>query len=159
MEIKSGNIESSILVMHEVAKWLIDKNESLWKINDLTKEVLLCNNLTEDNFYTGWECEKPIASMILQWHDPELWPNIKPFESGFIHKLCVSREYAGKEISREMILFAELECKNRGIKILRLDCAGDRQKLCNFYESYGFIKVDRKNIGIYDIAFYEKNIV
>ena len=98
MEIRKGDIESSILLMNEVAKWLIDKGEPLWETNDLRKEILLKDNLTEDNFYVGWKYGKPIASMILQWHDPKLWPNIKPFESGFIHKLCVSRDYASKGI-------------------------------------------------------------
>ena len=57
-----------------------------------------------------------------------------------------------------MILFAELECKNKGINILRMDCAGDRPKLCNFYETNGFIKIDRQRIGIYDITYFEKSL-
>ena len=156
MKIKNGDIESAILIMNEVAQWLKDKDQALWEISDLTKENLLKGNITSDNFYTYWKNEKPIAAMILQWSEPLLWPKIKPFESGFIKKLCVSREYAGKGISGKMITFAENECKNKGIKTLRLDCAGDRPKLCNIYESLGFIKIDRKIIGKYDIAFYEK---
>jgi len=158
MIVKNGDVEAAILIMKEVAKWLIIKGEPIWEITNLTKEKLLGTNLSENNFYTAWEYGKPIAAMILQWYDPEFWPNIGPFESGFIHKLCVSREYAGKGISTEMIFFAELECKNKDIKKLRLDCDANRHKLCSFYENYGFKEIDRRKIGIYNIAFYEKNI-
>lgn len=156
--VKNGDIESAILIMKEVAKWLTNKGEPIWEINNLTKEKLLGASLSGNNFYTAWENSKPIAAMILQWHDPEFWPNIRPFESGFIHKLCVCREYAGKGISTKMILFAETECKIKGIKKLRLDCDGNRPKLCSFYETHGFKQIDRKMIGIYDVVFYEKNI-
>ena len=154
--IKNGDIESAILILKEVAKCLIDKGQSLWEIDSLTKEKLLNNNILAENIYTYWENEKPIAAMILQWYDPVFWSEIKPNESGFIHKLCVSREYAGKGISGKMIKFAENECKNKGIKTLRLDCAGDRIKLCNLYESLGFKQINRKMMGNYDVAFYEK---
>jgi GNAT superfamily N-acetyltransferase len=158
MNIKNGDVESAILVMNEAAKWLIDQGQILWEIENLTKDKLLDNNITADNFYTCWENKKPIAAMILQWYEPVLWSEVKPFESGFIKKLCVSRGYAGKGISGKMIMFAENECKNRSINILRLDCAGDRPKLCKIYETLGFNKIKREIIGKYDIAFYEKRI-
>ena len=143
--------------MREAAKWLIDKGQTLWEIDSLTKEDLL-KNISAENIYTYWENEKPAAAMILQWYDPIFWSEIKPNESGFIHKLCVSREYAGKGVSGKMIKFAEKECKNKGIKKLRLDCAGDRIKLCDLYESSGFKQISRKMVGNYDVAFYEKDI-
>lgn len=57
-----------------------------------------------------------------------------------------------------MIKFAEAECVTIGIGYLRLDCAGDRAKLCKFYESIGFLQVDRKMIGKFDITFYVKKL-
>ena len=156
--IENGNIDSSLLIMLEVAKWLTEKGEPLWKIEDLTKEKLLEDNITSDNFYTCWENDEPIATMILQWHYPKFWKNIRSGETGFIRKLCVSRKYAGKGISYKMMEFAENECKRKNINYLRLDCAGDRQKLCKFYESLGYTQINKKIIGEYNIAFYEKYI-
>jgi GNAT superfamily N-acetyltransferase len=157
MFIKNGDVDHAIIIMREAAEWLISSGKLLWKIEDLTKEKIL-NGITEENVYVGWKNNLPIAAMILQWHDPFFWKNVKPFESGFIHKLSVKREYAGKGYSKEMVKFAESECKKRGIFLLRLDCAGDRPKLCNFYESLGFVQINRKMMGIFDMAFYEKKL-
>jgi len=155
--ITSGDIDNAVLVIREAAKWMIEIGKSLWEMEDLTKEKLL-KGLTKDNFYTGYVNNKPAAAMLLIWHDPFFWPDIKLNESGFIHKLSVSREFAGKGYAEEMIKFAEAECKYKNINFLRLDCAGDRAKLRKFYESLGFVQVNRKMMGNFDVAFYQKEL-
>ena len=155
MRFSNKNLDDALRLMEEAAFWLKELGMPLWEIDDFKKEnILKLNN--EDDFYVCYENEIPIAAMILKWHDPCFWENIKPFESGFIHKLSVSRKYAGKGYSKQMIKFAENECKRRGIKYLRLDCSADREKLIQLYEAYGFKKVDRRMLGKYDVAFFEK---
>jgi len=51
--IKNGDIESAILIMKEVAKWLIDKGQPLWKIDSLTKEKLI-NKKMIGNYYIAF---------------------------------------------------------------------------------------------------------
>jgi len=155
--ISSGDIDNALLVIREAAKWLIDIGKPLWKLEDLTNEKLL-KEITKENVYVGYVNNRPAAAMLLIWHDPVFWENIKPFESGFIHKLSVSREFAGKGYAEEMIKFAEAKCKCNNINFLRLDCAGDRAHLCKFYESLGFVQVNRKMMGNFDVAFYEKKL-
>ena len=159
MIIKNTDINIALEIMREAALWLIDKNEPLWRLEDLTSEKIM-KGISEENVYVGFEDNLPVAAMILQWHDPSFWEKIKPFESGFIHKICVRRKYAGKGYAKEMLAFAEAECKKRKIGFLRLDCAGDRPKLCDFYESLGFKQVQRRLVGpnAYDLAFYEKKL-
>ena len=157
MEIKNTQVETAIEIMQEAAKWLIQIDKPLWRLDDLTADKLL-KEISREDFYVGWENDQSIAAMILQWQDPLFWKDVKPFESGFIHKLSVRRAFAGKGFSKEMIIFAESECIKRNIHFLRLDCAGDRPKLCGFYESLGFKQVQRKMVGKFDVAFYEKRI-
>lgn len=57
-----------------------------------------------------------------------------------------------------MIEQAIKECKKRNIVFLKLDCDASREKLCSFYEKFGFTQVDRKMMGIFDVAFYEYKI-
>ena len=160
MIIKNSNINIAIDIMREAAQWLIDKGERMWRLEDLTAEKIM-NGISEENVYVGFEDSLPIAAMILQWQDTIFWEQIKPFESGFIHKLCVKRKYAGKGYAKEMLAFAEAECRKRKIGFLRLDTAGDRPKLCSFYESLGFKQVQRRLVGpnASDMAFYEKKIL
>lgn len=157
MKIKKGQINDAILIMKEAAQWLIDINEPLWEIDDFDKKKIT-NGLTEENFVVGYINDGPAAAMILQWEDKFFWPNINKNQSGFIHKLSVKRKFAGQDLAKKLINYAEKECKNKNINYLRLDCAGDRPKLCSFYEKNGFYKVDRRMVGIYDVAFYEKKI-
>ncbi len=63
---------------------------------------------------------------------------------------------------KEMVIFAESECLKRNVFFLRLDCAGERSKLREFYESLGFEQAQRKMVNKYDVAFMKreyKNIV
>lgn len=144
--------DEAISIMREAAQWLIETGKPLWAIENLTKDKLVKG---QEDFLVGWIGNESAASMILQWHDSFFWPNAKENESGFIHKLSVRRKFAGSGISEKMIKFAIDECKKRKISYLRLDCAGDREKLCSYYERIGFKQVAHKMIGKYDVALYE----
>lgn len=153
-KILSGQVDIALHIIREVAQTCIDHHMSMWALDELTKDKLL-KNLTADNFYIGMIGNDNATAMILQWHDPIFWPHLNENESGFVHKLCIRRKYAGMHLSKEMIDFAITECKKRGLKYLRLDTAGNIKKLCNIYESMGFVKVGQKVIADRDYALYE----
>ena len=150
----TGDIDEAVDVMREAAGWLIDSGVPLWKLEDLTKENLLKENSAEE-FYIFRVNDESAGAMILKWHDPFFWPNAETGESGYIHKLSVRRKYAGKGVSIKMIDQAIEECRKRKAAYLKLDCDPGRRKLCDFYANLGFIRVDRRMIGPFDIAFYE----
>jgi ribosomal protein S18 acetylase RimI-like enzyme len=153
-EVLSGEIDDAILIMNEVAKWCIESDLNMWKLEVLTREKLI-KNITEENFCIGKINGEAAASMILQWYDPYFWPNLKENESGFIHKLCVRRKFAGMNLSKKMIDYAMNECRKKGISYLRLDTDGDNSKLCELYEGLGFIKVDTRKLRLKNYALYE----
>jgi len=155
--IYEGEVDNAICIMREVAKWCEVTGKNMWKVDDLTK-VKLMKDLSKENFYVGKIGNIVTSSMILQWHDQLFWPEAKHNVSGYIHKLCVKREYSGIGLSKLMIAHAIEECKKKGIYTLRLDTGWNRQKLCAFYESLGFIKVGRKTIAERDYALYEMKI-
>lgn len=153
-----GEVDNAITVLREVAGWCEDTGKNMWRIDTLTKEILM-KGLSEDNFYVGKVGNDIVSSMILQWHDPIFWPEIKQNEAGFIHKLCVKSEHSGMGIAKLMIEHAIAECKRKGIRTLRLDTGWDRQKLHALYERIGFRKAGKKTIGEMDYALYEMDIV
>jgi hypothetical protein len=67
----------------------------------------------------------------------------------------VRRRFAGTGAVEQLIAWAREEAMLRGRRYLRLDCAGDRPKLCSIYEHMGFQQVDRRMLGVFDVAFYE----
>lgn len=155
MIIKEREIEDAIIVIQNVTNWLININQPLWKIEDITNEKLLCG-LSEDNIIVGYINDEPATAMILQWVDKQFWPDIKENTSGFIHKLSVKRKFKGLHLGNQMIKYAEKKCTDKNINYLRLDCDGDRPKLCSFYEANGFNQIKKKKIGIYEVALYKK---
>jgi ribosomal protein S18 acetylase RimI-like enzyme len=150
----SGDVNSAIAIMREVAQWCEKTGKNMWKLDELVKEKLM-KGLTPQNFYIGKIKGKEVSSMILQWYDSIFWPDVKENESGFIHKLCVKREYAGQGISRKMVMYARDECKRRGIRYLRLDTGWNRTKLCTHYEGLGFKKVGKRVVNNKEYALYE----
>lgn len=155
--IYKGDVEKAVSIMREVAKWCELTGKNMWRVDDLIRENLM-KGLTEDNFYVGKVGSSDASSMIIQWYDPLFWPEVRQNESGFIHKLCVKREYSGRGISRLMIDYAVEECRRKGLYTLRLDTGWNRQKLCELYENMGFVKVGRKTIKDMDYALYEMKI-
>jgi GNAT superfamily N-acetyltransferase len=156
--VNKGEVDNAITILREVAKWCEATEKNMWKVDALTKDILM-EGLSEDNFYVGKVGKNIVSSMILQWYDPLFWPEIKQNESGFIHKLCVKREYSGLGVSKLMIEHAIEECKSKGVYTLRLDTGWDREKLCYLYESIGFNKIGKRTIGETDYALYEMKVL
>jgi GNAT superfamily N-acetyltransferase len=156
MEITQGNISLAIEIMREAAAWLIETGKPLWRLEDITEQKILAG-ITKDDIYVGWVADEAASAMILQWSDPFFWTQAKD-DSGYIHKLVVRRRFAGMDVSRQMAEWAKQEAQRRGKEYLRLDCAGDRPKLCSFYEGLGFQQVDRRMVGVFDEAFYEMRL-
>jgi GNAT superfamily N-acetyltransferase len=153
MKITQGDTPIAIEIMREAAAWLMETGRPLWRLEDITEHKILAG-ITKHDVYVGWIADEAAAAMILQWSDPFFWPQSKD-NSGFIHKLAVRRRFAGTNVSRQMVEWAKQETRRRGKGYLRLDCAGNRPKLCSFYENLGFRQIDRRMVGNFDEAFYE----
>jgi ribosomal protein S18 acetylase RimI-like enzyme len=135
-------VEEAIKMMKEVASWGRSVGFNVWKDEALTREKLL-KYANEDEFYIGQVSGDNASCMILQWEDTFFWPNAKKYEAGYVHKLCVRRDYANQGLSAKMVEFAIEECKKRNINYLRLDTGWSNTKLCNLYKSLGFEIVDK----------------
>ena len=136
-KVLNGEVETAINIMKEVAKWGRSVGLNAWKDEALTKETLM-EGINEYDFYVGQVSEDNACCMILQWDDALFWPKAKENESGYIHKLCDRRDFAGLGLSRKMVEFAIEECRRRDIHYLRLDTGWNKKKLCTLYESLGF---------------------
>jgi GNAT superfamily N-acetyltransferase len=154
--VRQADTKIALNIMKEAAEWLLGNKMPLWQPADFIPDNFLKSTKAED-VYTAYIQDTPVAAMILQWADPTFWPD-SDGDSGFIHKLSIRREFAGRGIPKEFIEWAKDEVRKRNRQFLRLDCAGDRPKLCKIYEDMGFFQVERKMMGPYDVALYEINV-
>ena len=157
-DVLAGEADLAIAIMREVAQWCIDTGKPMWKLSELTRQELLCGPRDEKSFVVARVDGLPAASMILQWYDPLFWPSVEENQSGFIHKLCVRRSFAGRSLSVKMIDHAKRECEKRGIRYLRLDTDPTRPTLRRLYEGLGFVMAGRTEVGGREYALYELRI-
>lgn len=152
-EFNHGAAHDALSVMRRAAEHLVQSGKTLWDPLRLTSQIF--DGLTAEEILVGYIHAEPVAAMVLPWRDAELWPDAQPGTSRFIHKLAVVPAYQGAGLGVCMLAKAVAEAKATQADYLRLDCAGDRPRLCNFYESFGFIKVREGFVGPYFSAFYE----
>ncbi len=152
-----GNINDFFLVLDEVVDWCLATNKNMWKKDEIDREELI-KSLDQNSFVVLKNGTENVAGMILQWSDPIFWPSAKPYESGYIHKLCVSRKYAGRNISKNMIDYAIEKCKSNQVKYLRLDTGSDNTKLRELYERNGFVLIDFLETNARKYCLYELQV-
>lgn len=148
-----GARNDALAVMQSSAHHLISCGQTLWQPDSLN--VNLFHGLAPEEIIVGYANAAPIAAMLLTGRDEEFWPEVKPGESRFIHKLAVIPTHQGKGIGHQMLAKAVGDARLHQAAYLRLDCAGDRPKLGHFYESFGFSRVREGLVGPYFSAFYE----
>nr|WP_307990541.1 GNAT family N-acetyltransferase [uncultured Niameybacter sp.] len=146
--VSNNEIDRAIKIMKEVAAWGRSVGYRVWLDEWLTPAELLTSEVSTENFYVGQVNGIDASCMILQWSDKEWWPNAPLNEAGYIHKLCVRRDFASKGIPLKMIEYAKKECGKKGVKYLRLDTGWDEEKMKQIYISLGFEiikKIELKN--------------
>ena len=154
--IRYGNKEDALNAMRSSATDLVAKNMQLWPLDRLNGDIF--KGLLSDEIITAYLNNTLAAGMLLQREDKEFWSNVGSNTLRFIHKLAVMKDFKGKGIGKYMIEIAKQICVTESVEYLRLDCAGDRVKLCEFYEDAGFMKVETKIVGKYLTAFYEMRL-
>jgi GNAT superfamily N-acetyltransferase len=152
IEFKTGEIETSLSIMREVADWCRKTGRFMWPEEILNRETL--NDPAED-FVVAYMDGEPAATMILSWEDARVWPGSARGEAGYIHKLAVRRKFAGRDLSGELFRWAREACRARGAKWLRLDTGSKRYRLHALYEKSGFRLIEVKKIDWYVCHKYE----
>ncbi|MGH2516728.1 MAG: GNAT family N-acetyltransferase, partial [Ktedonobacterales bacterium] len=87
-----------------------------------------------------------------------LWTD-RPGAALYVHGLMVRRTFAGRDIGRALLRWAEREAARRGKSLLRLDCDAKNPTLRAYYERAGFAHVDDVTLPHRVAARYEKLVV
>jgi ribosomal protein S18 acetylase RimI-like enzyme len=141
--VTSGDVDEALSVMREAALWCEKAGHPMWPQSTLTRATL-CNPAEE--FHVFWREDECAAAMLLSFHDPLFWPEIPPETSGFVHKLCVRRRFAGQACAHQLLEHAANLCQAKLLKALRLDTDANAPRLCALYESCGFCRVGTRTL-------------
>ena len=159
VEIIYNQLEEAISVMREVARWGREKGFRVWLDEWLTPEELITEDAKLENFCIGKVDGKTVCAFILQKNDSEYWKDSSEEQAVHLHKLCVKREYAHRNMTRLVVEAIKEECRKNAIKYIRLDTGLDEKVVRKIYLNAGFKIVD---IIDYDngrsVALYEMEV-
>ncbi len=153
IQAKVGDAEVVSSILQEAADWLIEKDQKLWEINDLSIDKL-GEHVEKGMFWLAKVGDEFAGCIRYQVSDLEYWDDIPHQDSAFVHRVAVRRKFAGQGISAKMIEWAKAKAKSEGKKYLRLDCA-NREKLRKVYEGFGFKFHSLKEREPYLVVRYE----
>ena len=154
---REGDLPRVLAVLEDAAAWLVSRGIDQWRPGAFHPGELL-ESIRRGELYIVRIHGVDAATIILQWSDPLFWPAENQDDAGYVHKLAVRREWAGRGIGSGLLDWAGERAAGRGRKFIRLDCMGTNPGLCRYYERLGFVLRDRKAIGTWEAALYERTI-
>ncbi len=137
--------ENCIALLREAAIWVNTKGTLLWN-PDWFGDDYLNGVIAKGEVLMAEVSGKAAGMFVLQDKDETIWPDNITDNAAYIHKLCISRQFAGKGVSSNMIEHAIAESRAQGKDVLRLDCAR-RKALTGLYASHAFKKVSAFNMN------------
>lgn len=142
IKLYSNQVDEAIEIMREIAVWGRSKGFRVWQDEWLTKENLITTDAHPENFYVGKIGINTVCAFILQWTDSEHWNNAEKDEAVYLHKFCVRREFAHRNMTKLVIEAIKKLCEEKGIKYIQLDTALDEKAIRKIYLNAGFKIVD-----------------
>ncbi len=138
----------------QAVDWLNSTGQPMWSYETVSWENLSKSYRVEE-FFIGYVDDTPACCMALPSFDPNYWDDIPPANSLFVHKVTVSRPFAGQGLSYKLLDFAVERTRSLGYKTLRIDARVLRPKLRKLYEDYGFTFVRTAMIdNSFEVALY-----
>ncbi|WP_244861053.1 GNAT family N-acetyltransferase [Meiothermus ruber] len=148
MEMRPASVEEAAVasdILSEAARWLMERGQTLWHLEELTPELLRLVARQGELFLAYWQGQA-VGTLIYQHTDPLFWPEVPAGTSAFVHKVAVRRAVAGQGVAAAMLAWAQERARAEGLAFLRLDTDFNRPKLRSFYEGLGFVCVGEKRV-------------
>lgn len=118
----------------------------------MIRPILACENpykTAEEFIATGWKIDfsqppeigDPLVGISL-YDNSDYWKDSSDVQAVYLHKFCVRREYAHRNMTKTVIEVIKEECRKNGIKYIRLDTGLDEKVVRKIYLNAGFKIVD-----------------
>lgn len=144
-------------ILLEAARWLEEQGHPLWQEEELQPDRIAAE-VVEGLYFLGGVATSCVATVRFQLEDPLFWPDARPQEAAYIHRLAIRRSAAGGPIASSMLQWAAQRTRSLGRRYLRLDCDANRPKLRAVYEQFGFRHHSNRQVGSYFVARYEYSV-
>jgi ribosomal protein S18 acetylase RimI-like enzyme len=130
------------------------------KEGDGFSEGWVLRSLSRREVYIVEQDDVPVGTFSLDWDDETYWGEQEPI-AGYMHGLSVRKGFNGRGLGSCMIDWCAKQIRTMERSFIRLGCDVRNTKLCNYYESLGFVRVGVKPIpehADYIESLYEKSV-
>lgn len=146
----------ALSILREVSRWLEGENQALWNPVQFSEQWAK-THLERGELVVARGDGKVAAVMLLTLEDRDFWADFPVGEAIFVHKLAVSRAFAGRGLAGEMLEFAAHQARGMGRGLVRLDSV-QRPALERLYVGAGFEVVDQKMVFDCAVWRYQRRV-
>jgi ribosomal protein S18 acetylase RimI-like enzyme len=144
--------DAILLICEEAASWLTGRGIDQWEPGSFERAPLL-DEIAHGYAYLASCVEQPAGTLTLSWADPPTWGR-RPDDAGYVHALAVRRAFAGQQLGRGLLAWAERTAAAAGKTYLRLDCVAHNERLNQYYRDAGFafrgVMGTRRPVSLYE---------
>lgn len=151
------------VILHACAWLQYVKGETTewWDPAVVDKDFLLSHAQPDELFVALVDSRPAAAAIIQEEQDLQDWSSVDRDEQKqamYVHYVAVERAFASKGLVGYLMDHADVLARERGISVVRLDTNADEQKLCNVYESVGFMAVGTLQEDGHRTILYERPV-
>ena len=155
-----SDLDTVLEILEEAAGWLISRGIDQWQPGLFRKvrRQSIADQVSRGEVYLAKRDGQVVGTLTLQWADKMFWGNV-PDDAGYLHRLAIRRVYAGMELGRQLLQWAEGKVASAGRDYLRLDCMAENQALRQYYEQAGFTYRGEVRGEGWRASLYEKKVI
>jgi GNAT superfamily N-acetyltransferase len=132
-------------LIEEAARWLRGKDTDQWAEpwpDRRGRDERIRRGLELGQTWIAWDGDVPAATMTISPRaNPDVWRDKGEEDAVYVHRLVVSRAYAGLDLGGVLIDWAvQRELRTRRVEWVRVDVWTTNTDLHDYYERQGFIR-------------------
>lgn len=151
-----ADLDTVLAILEEAARWLAGKGIDQWRPGSFPRQSI-ADAIARGEVILARLGEEAVGTLTLQWSDELFW-GAGPPDAGYLHKLAIRRAFAGQELGRSLLGWTERTVAAAGKQYLRLDCTGENEALCAYYERAGFAPRGERQGRGWRVRLYEKPV-
>jgi GNAT superfamily N-acetyltransferase len=141
--------------------WLRDNGIDYWQgwLNPPTEYIAWIEQGFDNSefYFVENENSQLVGMFRLQLEDEIFWGK-RNDKAGYVHSFTTDRRFKGKQIGYSILHMIEQSLLGMDIHLLRLDCSPTVERLCKYYEDFGFVPQDMVTVLGENLQLYEKSI-
>jgi GNAT superfamily N-acetyltransferase len=160
-----ADLEVILLLIEDAANWLRTKNTDQWATpwpNRAGRNIRIRAALRQGKSWICWDNGSPVATITADPDEDPYWPEENRTEpSIYVHRLVVSRQYAGTGLGAALLDWVGRTARlEHGARWIRLSAWTTNYRLHAYYRRQGFaLSAFRPDDSYPSGAFFQKPTV